>query len=166
MIIDSVKAEKAAVINTAEQMCAAARTAPKTRGIDHIVTKILTEEDIIKLSDKLHNMRTLNFMAVNKQKKIARETLDIFSPLANRLGVGKIKAELEDLETRKAAAAALQAGTVEPTKIIEERKEESKMVQVEMRDSLEILALIKPELIYEKMDQFEILKIYDIIIMS
>lgn len=47
------------------------------------------------------------------------------------------KAELEDLETRKAAAAALQAETVEPTKIIEERKEESKMVQVEMRDSLE-----------------------------
>lgn len=54
----------------------------------------------IKLADRIHNLQTLKFLGEEKQKRIARETLDIYAPIANRLGMGRIRAELENLSFR------------------------------------------------------------------
>src|SRR5436853_6524540 len=55
---------------------------------------------LIKLADRLHNMRTLEHLQPDRRQKIAQETLDIYAPIAHRLGMGKIRGELEDLGFR------------------------------------------------------------------
>ncbi|TLY19130.1 MAG: bifunctional (p)ppGpp synthetase/guanosine-3',5'-bis(diphosphate) 3'-pyrophosphohydrolase, partial [Nitrospirae bacterium] len=78
---------------------------------------------LIKLADRLHNMRTIEHLDLTQQKKIAQETIEIYAPLANRLGIGWMRSELEDLcfKTLKPDAYAALADRV--AKRLEEREE-------------------------------------------
>ncbi len=80
-------------------------TSPEARRAETIRKIILAMTDdirviFIKLADRIHNLQTLRFLGEEKQAQVARETLEIYAPIANRLGMGRIRAELEDLSFR------------------------------------------------------------------
>ena len=91
---------------------------------------------MIKLADRLHNMRTLEHLSPDRQQKIARETLDIYGPIAHRLGMGKVRGELEDLGFRYTDTIAYE----QVHKAVESRRKkgEAFMTKVEgvLRDGL------------------------------
>src|ERR1700675_1762866 len=79
--------------------------APEARQAENVRKMLLAMVNdvrvvVIKLADRLHNMRTLEYLDSEKQQRIARETIDIYAPVANRLGMGLIRGELEDLSFR------------------------------------------------------------------
>src|ERR1700689_2549889 len=79
--------------------------APEARQAENVRKMLLAMVNdvrvvVIKLADRLHNMRTLEYLDTERQQRIARETLDIYAPVANRLGMGLIRGELEDVSFR------------------------------------------------------------------
>lgn len=83
---------------------------------------------VVKLADRLHNMRTLEHLSDEKRRRIARETMEIFAPLANRLGIGRFKWELEDLSFKYLEPDAYRQMQVYVTEKRTDR--ESRLVQV------------------------------------
>ncbi len=127
---------------------------------------------MIKLADRLHNMRTLKYMREDKQKRIARETIEIYAPLANRLGISNVKWELEDLCLRYLDTPAYY-NLVESVKqkrqerqtFIDEAHEQIAKKLEEVHMTAEIQGRAKHFYsIYKKMkrDQKDISEIYDL----
>jgi GTP pyrophosphokinase len=97
--------EVADLVEGVTKMSRVQESSPEVRQAETIRKIILTMINdlrviFIKLADRTHNLKTLKFLPEDKQKQIAKETLDIYAPIANRLGMGRIKAELEDLSFR------------------------------------------------------------------
>jgi GTP diphosphokinase / guanosine-3',5'-bis(diphosphate) 3'-diphosphatase len=128
---------------------------------------------VVKLADRLHNMRTLEHLKEEKQRRIAQETRDVFAPLANRLGIWRFKWELEDLSFKYLEPdeyRRIQSFVAEKRNIREEQLEQAKQI---LRDRLEPMHLKHLEIsgrpkhlfsIYQKMQrqQKEFKEIFDV----
>lgn len=92
---------------------------------------------IIKLADRLHNMRSLNFLSQERQLRMAHETLDIYAPLAGRLGISQIKCELEDLCLKYIDPEAYEYLSVNINSKLTERQEFVESVVKEIKEILD-----------------------------
>jgi guanosine-3',5'-bis(diphosphate) 3'-pyrophosphohydrolase len=129
---------------------------------------------LVKLADRLHNMRTLQFLKPEKRKRIAQETMDIYAPIAHRLGMGKLRGELEDLafqhlhpEDYRDLTAQLEkrrpvneAFLKEITASIEEKMHEAEVPYVRIEGRIKRLYSIWKKLRRQKIDLDQV---YDLV---
>ena len=120
-IRESFGKEVAGLVEGVTKISRVQEVSPEVRRAETIRKIILAMTDdirviFIKLADRIHNLKTLRYLDEEKRRQIARETLDIYAPIANRLGMGRIRAELEDLSFRYVAPEeyAKVAAVVEP----------------------------------------------------
>ncbi|MDH3530153.1 MAG: RelA/SpoT family protein, partial [Acidobacteriota bacterium] len=129
---------------------------------------------IIKLADRLHNMRTMEFLKPEKRARISQETLDIYAPIAHRLGMGKLRGELEDLSFRnlhaqeykrlskivEARRPELEAALERITKTIREKLDENEVPYVEIQSRVKRLYSLWKKI---KKRKLAIEEVYDLI---
>jgi guanosine-3',5'-bis(diphosphate) 3'-pyrophosphohydrolase len=111
--------------------------APEARQAENVRKMLLAMVNdvrvvVVKLADRLHNMRTLSFLPAEKQQRIARETLDIYAPIAHRLGMGLIRGELEDLAFSYLEPEAYQ----ELQKTVVLKRKEFEVFLTELQDTI------------------------------
>ncbi|HSC45303.1 MAG TPA: bifunctional (p)ppGpp synthetase/guanosine-3',5'-bis(diphosphate) 3'-pyrophosphohydrolase [Candidatus Acidoferrum sp.] len=116
--------------------------APETRQAENVRKMVLAMVNdvrvvVVKLADRLHNMRTIEYLEQTKQQRIARETLEIYAPIAHRLGMGLIRNELEDLSFR----------VLEPESFLSLQKEVTAKQPVHQRFLDEVQATIRTKLV-------------------
>jgi GTP pyrophosphokinase len=88
---------------------------------------------LVKLADRLHNMRTLDYLPPERRERVARETLEIYAPIAHRLGMGKVRSELEDLAFKFLEPKSY----LEVKKAVESRRKVSEDFLAEVRDQVD-----------------------------
>ncbi len=129
---------------------------------------------LIKLADRLHNMRTMEFLKPEKRARISQETLDIYAPIAHRLGMGKIRSELEDLsfqnlhpleykklsEEVESRRAELEEALVKITATIAEKLDENEVPFIEIQSRVKRLYSLWKKL---KKRKLQIEEVYDLI---
>ena len=116
--------------------------APEARQAENVRKMLLAMVNdvrvvLVKLADRLHNMRTLHYLDPQRQERIARETLEIYAPVANRLGMGLIRGELEDLAFRY----------LEPAAFIELQKKVESKNKVHEKFLAEVQNLIREKMV-------------------
>jgi guanosine-3',5'-bis(diphosphate) 3'-pyrophosphohydrolase len=128
---------------------------------------------IVKLADRLHNMRTLSFLPKERQMRIAQETADLYAPIAHRLGMGKIRGELEDLSFQYLEPEA----SAELLREIESQRQQNEEYLLKMRHDVEVnlgreniparveARIKRPYSVYQKMKRQKIAldQVYDLL---
>ncbi|MCY3979876.1 MAG: GTP diphosphokinase [Chloroflexi bacterium] len=136
-LVDGVTKLKNLPIKNVSPAADTRRSSAVEREMEYIRKIMLTMGDdvrvvLVKLADRLHNMRTLGYMPRDKQRTVAQETMDIFAPLANRLGIWQMKWELEDLSFRYLNPDAYRS----IAKALDERRDERESYIARIKERL------------------------------